>query len=82
MVLTNNEMRARAAFAATAFQSAGQTVTHSNAYSVSQGTSLSFIQHVGSINRTAIKFDTGNTFLGSTPIAITLSFRVTDAVLE
>jgi hypothetical protein len=42
---------------------------------VPQGTSLSFIQHVGSINRTALKFDTGNTFLGSTPIAITFSFR-------
>jgi hypothetical protein len=53
----------------------GQIATHPIAYSVSQGTSLSFIQHVGSISRTAIKFDTGNTFLGSTPIAIIFSFR-------
>jgi hypothetical protein len=74
MVLTK-EMTARAAFAATALQNAGQIATHSNAYSVRQGTSLSFIQHVGSISRTAIKFDTGNTFLGSTPIAITFTYR-------
>ena len=30
---------------------------------------------MGSISRTAIKFDTGNTYLGSIPIAITFSFR-------
>jgi hypothetical protein len=53
----------------------GQIATHSNAYSVPQGTSLSFIQHVGSISRTAIKFDTGNTSLGSIPLSITFSFR-------
>jgi hypothetical protein len=28
-----------------------------------------------SISRTAIKFDTGNTFLGSVPLSITFSFR-------
>jgi hypothetical protein len=74
MVLSN-EITARMAFAAAVLEGGGQIATHSNAYSVSQGTSLSFIQHVGSISRTAVKFDTGNTFLGSAPIGITFSFR-------
>jgi hypothetical protein len=64
-----------AAFAAAVVQGGGPIATHYNAYSVSEGTGLSFIQYVGMINRTAVKFDTGNAFLGSIPIAITFSFR-------
>jgi hypothetical protein len=50
-------MTARAAFAAAVLQGGGPMATYPIAYSVSQGTSLSFIQHVGSINRSSIKFD-------------------------
>jgi hypothetical protein len=49
--------------------------TFSNAYNIAQGTSLTFIQHIGTISRTAVKFDTGNAFLGSRPQAITFSYR-------
>jgi hypothetical protein len=57
MVLSKQEMTARAAFAAAVLQGGGPMATYPIAYSVSQGTSLSFIQHVGSINRSSIKFD-------------------------
>jgi hypothetical protein len=75
MALSNKEMSTRAAYAAAVLQGGGQIATHPIAYSVSQGTSLSFIQHIGTISRTAVKFDTGNTYLGSIPIAITFSYR-------
>jgi hypothetical protein len=67
----------RAINAALAFSTipAGQTVTKPNAYSVALPASPTFIQHIGTISRTAVKFDTGNTFLNTTPIAITFSFR-------
>jgi hypothetical protein len=74
MVLSR-EITARAAYAAAVLEGGGQVATHPISYNVSQGTSLSFIQHIGTISRTAIKFDTGNTSLGSTPIGITFSFR-------
>jgi hypothetical protein len=74
MVLSR-EITARAAYAAAVLEGGGQVATHPISYNVSQGTSLSFIQHIGTISRTAIKFDTGNTFIGSIPIAITFSFR-------
>ena len=74
MVLSKQEMTMRAAFAWSRTSGGGQIATHPIAYSVSQGAGLSFIQS-GFISRTAVKFDTGNTFLGSTPIAITFSFR-------
>jgi hypothetical protein len=74
-LVLSKEMTARAAYAAEVLSGGGQIATHPIAYSVPHGAGLSFIQHIGSINRTGIKFDTGNTFLGSTPIAITFSFR-------
>lgn len=49
-------LEAKAAFAAAVLSSAGQTATHSNAYSVPQGTSPSFIQHIGTISRTAVRY--------------------------
>jgi hypothetical protein len=67
-------MTSAAAFAAAVLTPPGQTATFPNAYSVAQGASSSFIQHIGSISRTAVKFDAGNTSLGSIPIAITFSF--------
>jgi hypothetical protein len=48
---------------------AGQIASFPNAYSVSLPSNPKYIQHVGTINRTTVKFDTGNTFLGSTPVA-------------
>jgi hypothetical protein len=75
MVLSKQEMTARAAYATAVLSGGGQVATHPIAYSVSQGTSLSFMQHIGTISRTAVKFDTGNISLGSTPIAIAFTFR-------
>jgi hypothetical protein len=74
MVLSR-EITARAAFAAAVLQGGGQVATHPIAYSVPQGTSLLFIQHIGTISRTAVKFDSGNTFIGSSPQSIRFSFR-------
>jgi hypothetical protein len=73
--MVSQTMADKLAYAAAVVKGVGQVATHYDAYSVPQGTSLSFIQHVGSINRSAIKFDTGNTFLGSILIGITFSFR-------
>lgn len=53
----------------------GPLFTFPNAYNIAQGTSLSFIQHIGTISRTAVKFDTANTFLGSRPQSITFAYR-------
>jgi hypothetical protein len=64
-----------AAFGAFSTIPVGQLVSFPNAYSVALPSSPTFIQHVGTISRTAVKFDTGNTFLGSKPVAITFAFR-------
>jgi hypothetical protein len=74
-MVVSEKMRAAAAAAAMQTQSHGQVATFPNAYSVALPASPTYIQHIGTISRTGVKFDTGNTFLGSTPVAITFTFR-------
>jgi hypothetical protein len=56
-------------------QNPGPLNTFPYAYNVALPASPTYIQHIGTISRTAVKFDTGNTYIGSYPIAITFSFR-------
>lgn len=70
--MTQKSRQAAAAFSTI---TPGQVVTQPNVYSVALPSSSTYIQHIGAINRTSIKFDSGNTFLGTTPIAITFTFR-------
>jgi hypothetical protein len=74
-MVTVSKTTSAAAYAVAVLTGGGQVATHSNAYSVAPSSNTSFIQHVGTISRTAIKFDAGNTFLGSIPIGIIFSFR-------
>jgi flagellin-like hook-associated protein FlgL len=69
------KMSHRVAFAALAKDPSGQVVKFPSAYSAALPSNPTFIQHVGTISRTTVKFDTGNTFLGSKPVAITFAFR-------
>jgi hypothetical protein len=64
-----------AAFAYYALQHPGNLVTFPNAYSVVLPSAPTYIQHIETISRTAVKFDTGNTYLSSFPLAITFTFR-------
>jgi CCR4-NOT transcriptional regulation complex NOT5 subunit len=68
------KMSHRTAFAALSKDATG-VITNPTPYDIPLGTSNTFIQHIGTISRTAVKFDTGNTSIGSKPVGITFRWR-------
>lgn len=56
-------------------QGPNPTITEPTVYVVAKPTSPTFIQLTGVVNRAAVRFDTGNTSIGSKPIEFTFYWK-------
>ena len=83
MALSSSSSKRRAAIAAAivwdAAQNPGPTITEPTVYDVAKPiyppTHPTFIQFTGGINRAAIRFDTGNAYIGTKPVEFTFYWR-------